>query len=58
MVVGIRSIGQPKNSLELTGLSWSFARLVQVAAKVGEPGHRAWAALQLSSDRYLRYEVV
>jgi len=38
-------------SLELTGLSWSFAGLEQVATEVGERGLRAWAALQLSLDR-------
>jgi hypothetical protein len=38
-------------SLELTGLSWSFAELEQVAIEVGEQRPTAWAALQLSSDR-------
>ena len=44
--------GPANISLELTGLSWSFAGLEQVAAKVGRRGHKAWAALQLSSDRW------
>jgi len=42
---------QPNISLELTGLSWSFAGLAQVAVEVGELGLAALAALQLSSDR-------
>ncbi|MBD3192581.1 MAG: hypothetical protein GF308_18215 [Candidatus Heimdallarchaeota archaeon] len=43
----------PNISLELTGLSWSFAGFGEVAAGVGGRGYRAWAALQLSSDRYI-----
>jgi len=40
------------NSLELTWLSWSFAGFVGVATEVGERGLRAWAATQLSSNRW------
>jgi len=45
---GLSVSGRPNHSLELTGLSWSFAGLEQVAAEVGERRHRTWAALQLS----------
>jgi hypothetical protein len=39
----------PNTSLELTGLSWRFARFVGVAIEIGKRRPAAWAALQLRS---------
>jgi hypothetical protein len=40
----------PDISLELTGLSWSFARLLKAAIEIGEREPAALATLQLSLD--------